>query len=191
MSQLQIIERNDTNFDSFIYRVRSYIYNNLIKKLGNDKGNFAAAILLGNTKGLNMQITQDIRQSGISHVLCVSGLHLSLVVMIIFLITRFLLNLSNYFAYHFNIKLISAYCSLIGSFGYLELSGMQIAATRAFITAAIFIYCIIIERSCFPLRSLTIAAFIILSLNPEYIFHPSFQLSFIAVLSPITGYEFY
>ncbi|AJQ51380.1 hypothetical protein UQ52_00110 [Rickettsia conorii subsp. raoultii] len=33
MSELQIIERNETNFDSFIYRVRSYIYNNLIEKI--------------------------------------------------------------------------------------------------------------------------------------------------------------
>nr|WP_269479119.1 ComEC/Rec2 family competence protein [Rickettsia montanensis] len=38
-----------------------------------------------------------MRQSGISHVLCVSGLHLSLVLMIIFLTTRFLLNLPNSF----------------------------------------------------------------------------------------------
>ena len=65
MSEPQIIERNETNFDSFIYRVRSYIYNNLIEKLGKDKGNFAAAILLGETKGLNRQIMQDMRQSGI------------------------------------------------------------------------------------------------------------------------------
>lgn len=28
-------------------------------------------------------------------------------------------------------------------------------------------------------------------MNPEYVFHPSFQLSFIAVLSLISGYEFY
>ncbi|ABV75620.1 hypothetical protein RPO_00120 [Rickettsia rickettsii str. Arizona] len=33
MSEPQIIERNETNFDSFIYRVRSYIYNNLIEKI--------------------------------------------------------------------------------------------------------------------------------------------------------------
>ncbi|BAW82277.1 predicted protein [Rickettsia japonica] len=149
MSEPQIIERNETNFDSFIYRVVPIFI--IIEKLGKDKGNFAAAILLGETKGLNRQIMQDMRQSGISHVLCVSGLHLSLVVMIIFLTTRFLLYLSNYLAYNFNIKLISAYCSLIGSFGYLELSGMQIATTRAFITDAIFIYGIIFTgRSCFP-----------------------------------------
>ncbi|BDU60020.1 hypothetical protein FLA4_04300 [Candidatus Rickettsia kotlanii] len=67
MSEPQIIERNDINFNSFIYRVRSYIYNNLIEKLGKDKGNFAAAILLGKTKGLNRQIMQDMRQSSIYH----------------------------------------------------------------------------------------------------------------------------
>ncbi|ABV72966.1 ComEC/Rec2-related protein [Rickettsia canadensis str. McKiel] len=67
-----------------------------------------------------------------------SGLHLSLVVIIVFLTTRFLLNHSNHLAYNFNIKLISAYYSLVGSFGYLELSGM-LAATSAFITATIFI----------------------------------------------------
>ncbi|ACP53004.1 MAG: hypothetical protein QFX12_03745 [Rickettsia africae] len=33
MSEPQIIERNETNFDSFIYRVCSYIYNNLIEKI--------------------------------------------------------------------------------------------------------------------------------------------------------------
>ena len=188
MSEPKIIARNETTIDSFIYKIRIFIYNNLINKLGSDKGNFAAAILLVETKGLNRQ---DMRQSGISHILCVSGLHLSLVVMIIFTTTRFLLNLSNYLAYNYNIKLVSAYCALIGSFGYLELSGMQIAATRAFITAAIFIYGIIIGRSGFPIRSLAIVAFIILSLNPEYIFHPSFQLSFISVLSLVAGYEFY
>ncbi|WP_341787331.1 hypothetical protein [Rickettsia endosymbiont of Cantharis rufa] len=49
----------------FIYRARSYIYNNLIGELGKDKGNFAAAILLGETKGLNRQIMRNMRQSGI------------------------------------------------------------------------------------------------------------------------------
>ncbi|MCZ6884214.1 MAG: ComEC/Rec2 family competence protein, partial [Rickettsia endosymbiont of Ixodes ricinus] len=138
MSEPQIIERNKINFDSFIYKICIHIYNNLIEKLGKDKGNFAAAILLGETKGLNRQIMQDMRQNSISHVLCVSGLHLSLVVMIVFLTTRFLLNLSNYLAYNFNIKLISAYCSVVADFGYLERARELGFRFRSFITAAIF-----------------------------------------------------
>jgi competence protein ComEC len=36
-----------------------------------------------------------------------------------------------------------------------------------------------------------ISVVIILSINPEYVIHPSFQLSFVAVLALIAGYEFY
>lgn len=186
-----IISENSTLTNSFIDKIRKNIYHRLIHTLGSINGNFAAAILLGETKALNKDIMQIMRQGGISHILCVSGLHLSLVATILFITTRFLLNCSNYLAYNYNIKAIAAICSLIGSYGYLELTSMQIAATRAFIMTAIFIYAIMKERSIYPLRSLATAAFLILSINPEFVFHPSFQLSFIAVLSLTSGYEFY
>jgi len=50
---------------------------------------------------------------------------------------------------------------------------------------------IICNRIAFSLRSLSIAAIIILAFNPEYVMHPSFQLSFVAVLALIGGFEFY
>ncbi|ALN40753.1 hypothetical protein ASQ44_00235 [Rickettsia rhipicephali] len=59
MPEPQIIERNETNFDSFIYRVRSYIYNNLIEKI---KGILQLQYYLARR---NRQIMQDMRQSGI------------------------------------------------------------------------------------------------------------------------------
>ncbi len=186
-----IISDNSPATNNFIYKIRKNIYHRLLQVLGAINGNFAAAILLGETKALNKDIMQAMRQGGISHILCVSGLHLSLVASIVFIATRFLLNCSNYLAYNYNIKGISAIVSLIGSYCYLELTSMQIAATRAFIMSAIFIYAIMKERSIYPLRSLATAAFLILLINPEYVFHPSFQLSFIAVLSLTSGYEFY
>jgi competence protein ComEC len=174
-----------------VQQIRRLAYDRLVEVLGPIRGNFAAAILLGEGSGLDRTVMQNMRYSGISHILCVSGLHLSLVAMLFFIASRFLLNLSDRVAFRFNIKIIAALISLLGSFAYLLLSGMQIAATRAFIMTSIFILSIIIGRSAYPLRSIGIAAVIILSLNPEYVMHPSFQLSFIAVLSLITGYEFY
>ncbi|WP_342260068.1 ComEC/Rec2 family competence protein [Candidatus Tisiphia endosymbiont of Metellina segmentata] len=182
LSPPQIIAHSNLYTNSFIYKIKKNIYNRLIQILGPIKGNFAAAILLGETKAIDRKLMKEMRQSSISHILCVSGLHLSLVAMLFFISARFLLNLSNYIAYNYNIKSIAAICSLIGSYGYLQLSGTQIAATRAFIMTAIFIYAVMIGRKPYPLRSLAIAACIILSVNPEYIFHPSFQLSFVAVL---------
>ena len=126
-----------------------------------------------------------------AHILSVSGLHLSLVAMIFFVVSRMLLNCSNYLAYNTNIKIIAACISIVGSFAYLQISGSNIAAMRAFIMTSIFIVVIMLGRSAYPLRSVMIAAFLILIFLPEYVLHPSFQLSFAAVLCLISGYEFY
>lgn len=47
------------------------------------------------------------------------------------------------------------------------------------------------ERSSYPLRSVMIAGGCILLFSPEYVLHPSFQLSFSALLCLISGYELY
>lgn len=187
----QLLEKGTSNIGIKIQNLRHAIYTRLISVMGDNAGNFASAILIGESKGLNREIMQNMRYAGISHILCVSGLHLSLVASLLFISSRFLLNLSNSIAFRMDIKLISAVISLIGSFLYLMLSGMQIAATRAFVMTSIFILSVIIGRSPYPLRSIAIAAGVILATNPEYIMHPSFQLSFVAVLSLITGFEIY
>lgn len=192
MANVQILKAaKNTAIKSKIDNIRQQIYERLIKNNGEENGNFIAAILLGETKGIKPELMQKIRQAGISHILCVSGLHLSLIAMIFFASARFVLNLSDYFAFNYNVKLIAAVISLIASYGYLLLSGGQIAATRAFIMGCIIIAGVILGRRAYPLRSIGIAAFCILAVNPEYIFSPSFQLSFVAVLSLIAGYEFY
>lgn len=187
----EIISYSDKGFLSLVSGVRRIIYYHLLKNLGNSNGNFAAALFLGETGGIDQTTLKNMRFSGISHILCVSGLHLSLIAGIFFLVPRILLNFSNYIASHFDIKKIAGAISILFSFVYLLLTGMQIAATRAFIMTTIVMLSIILERQPFPLRSLSLACFIILTLNPEYAIQPSFQLSFIAVLSLLIGYEFY
>ena len=136
-------------------------------------------------------MADNMRNSGIAHILSVSGLHLSLVAMIFFISSRFLLNCSDYLSYKINIKVAAGIISILGSFGYLLLSGTNIAATRAFIMTFFVIFAIIMERSAYPLRSVMAAGGCILLFSPEYVLHPSFQLSFSAVLCLISGYELY
>jgi ComEC/Rec2-related protein len=186
-----IISNNSSEFSKYIKLQRIQIYKRLLDVLGKEEGNFAAAILIGETKAIPRAISENMRNSGVAHILSVSGLHLSLVAMIFFVSSRVILNLSNFIAYKTNIKIISAIISILGSFLYLQISGNNIAATRAFIMTSIFIVAIMLGRSPYPLRSVVIAAFLILCFLPEYVFHPSFQLSFAAVLCLISGYEFY
>lgn len=190
VSELTIMEKT-TSYNSYIERIRRHIYFKLTDILGIATGNFAAAIIIGETKAIPQDITDAMRKTGTSHILSVSGLHLSLVAMSFFVFSRSLLNISNFLAYNTNIKIIAACISIIGSFLYLQISGNNIAAIRAFIMTSILMVAIIFNRSPYPMRSVLIAAFLILLVMPEYILHPSFQLSFIAVMCLIAGYEFY
>ncbi len=180
-----------TNLNTKINNLRIIAYNRLINLIGDKHGNFVAAILIGETKSIDPIIAKNMRDSGIAHILSVSGLHLSLVALILYVSSRIILNFSNFLAYQVNIKIIAAIISILGSFGYLIFSGGNIAATRAFIMTLVFIISIMVGRTPYPIRSVMIAALVILLITPEYIFHPSFQLSFAAVLCLISGYEFY
>ncbi len=186
-----IISTNHNRVLSIIEKLRMKIYYRLINVMGITAGSFGAAILIGETKSMPTKIITNIRNSGIAHILSVSGLHLSLVGMIIFYTIRVILNCSNYLSHKLNIKIISAVSAILGAFFYLLISGSHIAATRSFIMTLIVMIAIISERLGSPIRAVMIAAFIILVILPEYIFHPSFQLSFSAVLSLISGYELY
>ncbi len=190
VSELTITEKTPS-YTSYIEKIRRYIYFRLTEMLGVKTGNFAAAIIIGETKAIPQDVTDAMRKTGTSHILSVSGLHLSLVAMSFFVFSRSLLNISNFLAYNTNIKIIAACISIIGSFLYLQISGNNIAAIRAFIMTSILMVAIIFNRSPYPMRSVLIAAFFILLIMPEYILHPSFQLSFIAVMCLIAGYEFY
>jgi competence protein ComEC len=191
VSSPKVIKSQSGYFYDKLQNIRGIIYKELIRILGTDQGNFVAAILIGETKAINKHMADNMRNSGIAHILSVSGLHLSLVAMIFFISSRFLLNCSNYLSYKINIKVAAGIISIIGSFGYLLLSGANIAATRAFIMTFFVIFAIIMERSAYPLRSVMVAGTCILLFSPEYVLHPSFQLSFSAVLCLISGYELY
>lgn len=183
--------KKERSFYTLVNDIRGAIYARIIKVLGERNGNFVAAILIGETSGIDKDTYNAVRNSGIAHILSVSGLHLTLVAMIFFISSRVMLNLSNYIAYNYDVKMMAGICGILGSLVYLFLSGTKVAATRAFIMTSLYIFAVIIGRSPYPLRSVFFAAFLILLFSPEYVLHPSFQLSFTAVLCLISGYELY
>lgn len=192
ISKVDVIESNDIGyFSSKLNNLRKYLYYNFIENMGHQSGNFAAALFLGEQRGVDKKILDNMRLTGISHILCVSGMHLSLVTGIFFVISRIFLNLWDFIVWRVNTRNISVVVAILGAFLYLLLSSAGIASVRAFVMTFILMIGLVINRGVFTLRSISIAAFIITFINPEYILYPSFQLSFMAALSLIIGYEFY
>ncbi|MDA0780722.1 MAG: ComEC/Rec2 family competence protein [Rickettsiales bacterium] len=177
------------SFNASLENLRKSIKENILKSSDSKNGNIAVALLVGDKGGIDKKTLDEIRFSGIAHILAISGMHLSLVAAIFFFSGRFIFALSKKLALNYNIKKWAAFVAIIGSFIYLLISGTPISAQRAFIMTSLILTAIIIDRLATPMRSVAVAALIILILTPESILTPSFQMSFAAVFALISLYE--
>ena len=169
-------------------QLRYKISQQVIDLLGEGRGHIASALMIGEYHSMDKQLLQNIRGSGLAHLLAVSGMHISIVASVFFFGSRILMAAYMPLVIRYNIKKIAAIIALVGSMGYLFISGMQVSAIRAFIMNFFIILAIILDRSPYPMRSIALAALVIMIWMPHSIFTPGFQMSFAAVASLIFFY---
>jgi competence protein ComEC len=121
--------------------------------------------------------------------LAVAGLHIGIVMGLVFFATRLGLAAWEYAALFWPTRKIAALAALAAGFAYLELTGGHIPILRSFGMAALLTLGILTGRRALSLRGLAVAATLLLVLSPESLVGVSFQMSFSAVLCLIAGYE--
>jgi competence protein ComEC len=72
---------------------------------------------------------------------------------------------------------------------YLALSGMDVPAERAFVQVAVVLAAVLVDRRAVTLRAVALAGVIVLSLRPEALTEPGFQMSFAATVALVAGFE--
>ena len=186
-SEIIILNKSrKTTFQSFIESVRLYIDNLIGKRMKySNASGIAMALFTGNTGYIQQDVIKDIQKSGLSHLLAISGINISIVAITIFAILRKLFSYSEYITLHYNTKKISAIIAIMISFFHLQISGLPISAVRSFIMFALGLICVILNRYPTPMRIISFTLFVILMQKPEGIFDPSLQMSFMAVLGLI------
>src|SRR5437588_9221999 len=135
------------------------------------------------------EVKQAFRDSGLSHLLAIAGMHLALVGGFVFFAVRGGLALVPPVALRFPIKKIAAAATLVVLFCYLLISGAAIPTERAFLMNGIVFAAIMIDRLRISMRICAVAAFVVLLLDPASLVGVSFQMSFGAVVALIAVYE--
>ena len=152
-------------------------------------GAIAVALLTGLRGALPDQIWSQWAIAGIAHLLAISGLHLALVAGTLFFFARIAFALAPPLALRLPTKKLAAAVALVGAFGYLLISGATVPTQRAFITTALMLLAVMVDRNPFSMRLVAWAAMVVLLLQPESLLGPSFQMSFAAVVALIAVYE--
>jgi len=152
-------------------------------------GAIMAALVTGDRSGIKEQTRQAFADAGVAHILAISGLHLSLVAGLIFLLIRGLLRFIPPLSLRYNVKKMAAGIALLFTLAYLIISGMTIPAQRAFIMTGLILLAVMVDRIALTLRNVSLAALLVLILIPDALMGPSFQLSFAAVIALVAFYE--
>src|SRR6202048_867787 len=150
--------------------------------LDGDRRAIATALLTGRRDAITTPVNDAMFISGLGHVLSISGYHMAVVAGVVFFAVRALLALVPQLTVGFPIKKWSAAAALAAALFYLLLSGSDVATQRSFFMTAVVLIAVMVDRRAAAFRTLAVAAMIVLSIAPEALVHPSFQMSFAATL---------
>jgi competence protein ComEC len=148
-----------------------------------------ATLLTGSPAAIPAEDRAAFRDSGLAHLLAIAGLHIGIVMGLIFGLVRLLLALWERAALHWPCKPIAAVAALAAGGGYMLLTGAHVPIIRSFAMACLVTLGVIVGRRALSLRGLGLAMAALLLIAPEQAMGVSFQMSFSAVLALIVGYD--
>ena len=152
-------------------------------------GAIAAALLTGTQSAIPPAEMAAMRDSGLAHLLSVSGLHMAIVMGVVFASLRLSLSMIPYLALRLPSKSIATVAALAAGAFYMVLTGSQVPMQRCFAMATFVTLALLAGRRALALRPIALAAAAVILLAPAEALGPSFQMSFAAVLALIVGHE--
>ncbi|WP_420469535.1 ComEC/Rec2 family competence protein [Brevundimonas sp. FT23042] len=161
----------------------------IVARQGERAGGVAAAMTTGQEAWLDPAQVDVMRDSGLAHILSISGLHMAVVGGFAFFLARLLIALWPWLALRVPGKKVAAVAGLLAVGAYLVISGAPPPAERAAVTASIAFLAVLLDRQAITMHALSVAAFVVLVLQPEAVVTPGFQMSFTATAALVALVE--
>lgn len=176
--QIWVNERYEAKRTTILERIKQRMLQSYATMLSEDEYGLVAAMLLGESSYLDKDIKTLYQKNGISHLLAISGLHISLLGMGIHQLLR-TCNLGIYTSNIITILFLLCYGSL---------TGFGVSTMRAVIMMTLSLCARLIGKTYDSICAMTISAWIILMNNPLQLFSVGFLLSYGAIIAIVLVY---
>ncbi len=154
-----------------------------------DQAPMTAALLTGSQSGIAPDVMNAMRLSGLSHLLSISGIHVSMIALLIYVPLRALFALVPFLALRWPIKKIAAVAAIFGTSLYTLFVGADAPTVRSALMTGLVLFAVVADRKTTSVRLVMLAAALIMLAAPNHVMGPSFQMSFAAVLAMVAAYE--
>lgn len=158
---------SDNLLDKLIVALRSHVRRSAS---GSENNGLIKALIIGDKSDLPDEVTEKFKKLGTSHVLAISGLHLSIAVMSLYL---FMVRLGAS-------RRTASAISIVAAFLYMALTGFSASVVRAGQMMIIYLLTRMMRRVSDSITALFMAGFFIMLNSAWTLFSISFRLSFLS-----------
>lgn len=173
---LKIVSNNSDYLPNLVFQIRKKIDVKINELHNKTTAGLLRGLILADRKSIDHEVKNEFVNAGVVHILSVSGLHVGYIVLIfIFTFGRF--------------SITTRYVlTVIGLLIYMIITGADAPIFRSTVMVLITLAAPALGREYNSLNALSLSAFVILLIDPNELFNPSFQLSFSAILSLVLIY---
>ncbi|HYX30171.1 MAG TPA: ComEC/Rec2 family competence protein, partial [Pyrinomonadaceae bacterium] len=161
---------------AWIYEWRARLGRDFDRRFSPETAGILDAVLLGNRNKISRDVAERFREGGTFHVLVIAGLHISFIAGLLFLLMR---RVTRNRAMQF-ISVVTAVTI------YSLAVGAPPPVIRAALVFSLGIFAPLVWRRANSLNVIAAVALALLVWRPSDLFDPSFQLTFVSVISIVT-----
>lgn len=181
VGQIDVLER--ASGASPIARAQRSLSSHVRSQLSGAPGAIAATFASGDRGAIGPADEEAMRDAGLTHLLSISGLHVSAVIAAAYLIAIKILAAWPWLVLRVRLPIVAASLAALAGIGYTLLTGAQVPTVRSCVGALLVLIALALGREPLSLRMVAVAASVVMFLWPETLVGPSFQMSFSAVIA--------
>lgn len=174
----EFIEKKPNKIKHLSIKVRDNIENKIDEYFKPPYSSILKSMIVGDKAALDKDTKNDFVNSGLIHILVISGLHIGFCAAIFLFVFKIL---------GFKLKYVY-FLTIPALFFYTLMTGANPPAVRATIMASCVLISFMLDREPLIYNALSLSALIILIINPQSLFTASFQLSFLATFGIVYLY---
>ncbi len=187
-SKPEVISQEKAGLFSLDY-LRQVVSEHVTERVKWPDAAIVTALMTGELAAIPDEDMDAMRNSGLAHMLALSGMNVGIIAGCVFFVSRFLMALFPSFALQHPIKKYSAILAFGAIYGYTFFVGANVPVFRALLMTGVVLIAVLLERKAFSMRLVALSAFAILLIFPESLTGASFQMSFSAVAALIWFFD--
>nr|WP_237437785.1 ComEC/Rec2 family competence protein [Altericroceibacterium endophyticum] len=188
LGEIELIDAG-TGGEALVAQWQRQLSRHVRDQLGGSSGAIAATLASGDRGAIGKADEIAMRDAGLTHLLSISGLHVSAVMAASYILLIRLLAAFPPLALRVRLPLLASLGAALAGIGYTLLTGAQVPTVRSCFGALLVLTALAMGREALSLRMIAVAAFGVLMLWPESLVGPSFQMSFAAVITIVALHE--